>query len=292
MPPRCSTSSALPHEAKVVSAHRTPERLYDYATQRGGARPEGDHRRRRRRGASARHGRVDDPPAGARRAGRDARRSTASTACSRSSRCRPGSRSARSRSARRARPMPGCSPPRSSPPPMRRSAERLEAWRAAADRRRGRSARMIVPPGSTIGIIGGGQLGRMLAWRRPRLGYRCHVYAPDADAAGRRGRRALHPRRLRRRRGAGALRPARSTSSPTSSRMSRSRRSQRSPAGCRCIRRSRRWRSPRIGSTEKRSSKAMAAARRPSGGRRPGRARRGAGGDRRARDPEDPPLRL
>jgi 5-(carboxyamino)imidazole ribonucleotide synthase len=38
---------------------------------------------------------------------------------------------------------------------------------------------MIVPPGSTIGIIGGGQLGRMLALAAAPLGYRCHVYAPD-----------------------------------------------------------------------------------------------------------------
>ena len=41
---------------------------------------------------------------------------------------------------------------------------------------------MIVPPGSTIGIVGGGQLGRMLALAAAQLGYRCHVYAPDADA--------------------------------------------------------------------------------------------------------------
>jgi 5-(carboxyamino)imidazole ribonucleotide synthase len=38
---------------------------------------------------------------------------------------------------------------------------------------------MIVAPGSTIGIIGGGQLGRMLALAAARLGYRCHVFAPD-----------------------------------------------------------------------------------------------------------------
>ena len=38
---------------------------------------------------------------------------------------------------------------------------------------------MIVPPGSTIGIVGGGQLGRMLALAAAQLGYRCHVYAPD-----------------------------------------------------------------------------------------------------------------
>lgn len=38
---------------------------------------------------------------------------------------------------------------------------------------------MILPPGSTVGIVGGGQLGRMLAVAAARLGYRCHVYAPD-----------------------------------------------------------------------------------------------------------------
>jgi 5-(carboxyamino)imidazole ribonucleotide synthase len=38
---------------------------------------------------------------------------------------------------------------------------------------------MTVPPGSTIGIVGGGQLGRMLALAAAQLGYRCHIYAPD-----------------------------------------------------------------------------------------------------------------
>ena len=38
---------------------------------------------------------------------------------------------------------------------------------------------MIVEPGSTIGIIGGGQLGRMLAMAAAQLGYRCHIFAPD-----------------------------------------------------------------------------------------------------------------
>ncbi len=36
-----------------------------------------------------------------------------------------------------------------------------------------------IPPGSTIGIVGGGQLGRMLAMAAARLGYKCHIYAPD-----------------------------------------------------------------------------------------------------------------
>ena len=33
-------------------------------------------------------------------------------------------------------------------------------------------------PGSRLGIMGGGQLGRMLALAARRLGYRVHVYAP------------------------------------------------------------------------------------------------------------------
>jgi 5-(carboxyamino)imidazole ribonucleotide synthase len=38
---------------------------------------------------------------------------------------------------------------------------------------------MIIAPGSTIGIVGGGQLGRMLAMAAAQLGYKCHIYAPD-----------------------------------------------------------------------------------------------------------------
>jgi 5-(carboxyamino)imidazole ribonucleotide synthase len=39
-------------------------------------------------------------------------------------------------------------------------------------------------PGATIGILGGGQLGRMTALAAARLGYRCHVFAvrPDSPA--------------------------------------------------------------------------------------------------------------
>ncbi|MDE8349404.1 MAG: 5-(carboxyamino)imidazole ribonucleotide synthase [Acidocella sp.] len=38
---------------------------------------------------------------------------------------------------------------------------------------------MSLPPGSTIGIIGGGQLGRMSAMAAARLGYRCHIFTPE-----------------------------------------------------------------------------------------------------------------
>ena len=54
---------------------------------------------------------------------------------------------------------------------------------------------MNVPlaPGATIGIIGGGQLGRMMSVAAAALGYRCHIFAPEekpcaADVA------ALHVR--------------------------------------------------------------------------------------------------
>ncbi len=39
-----------------------------------------------------------------------------------------------------------------------------------------------LPPGSTIGILGGGQLGRMLGVAAAQLGYRCHIYAPNANS--------------------------------------------------------------------------------------------------------------
>ena len=39
-------------------------------------------------------------------------------------------------------------------------------------------------PGATIGILGGGQLGRMLSVAASRLGYRTHIYEPGAAPAG------------------------------------------------------------------------------------------------------------
>ncbi len=39
----------------------------------------------------------------------------------------------------------------------------------------------VIPPGSTIGILGGGQLGRMTALAAARLGYRTHVFCPERD---------------------------------------------------------------------------------------------------------------
>lgn len=39
----------------------------------------------------------------------------------------------------------------------------------------------VILPGSTIGMFGSGQLGRMFAIAARRLGYRIHVYSPDED---------------------------------------------------------------------------------------------------------------
>jgi 5-(carboxyamino)imidazole ribonucleotide synthase len=38
-------------------------------------------------------------------------------------------------------------------------------------------------PGDTIGILGGGQLGRMLAMAAARLGLKAHIYSPHADSS-------------------------------------------------------------------------------------------------------------
>ncbi len=42
----------------------------------------------------------------------------------------------------------------------------------------------MIEPGKTIGILGGGQLGRMTALAAIALGYRCHVYCPIKDSPG------------------------------------------------------------------------------------------------------------
>ncbi|WP_121062890.1 5-(carboxyamino)imidazole ribonucleotide synthase [Chachezhania antarctica] len=38
-----------------------------------------------------------------------------------------------------------------------------------------------LPQGAVIGILGGGQLGRMLSVAASRLGYRCHIFEPSAN---------------------------------------------------------------------------------------------------------------
>jgi 5-(carboxyamino)imidazole ribonucleotide synthase len=40
----------------------------------------------------------------------------------------------------------------------------------------------VIAPGATIGILGGGQLGRMLALAAAHYGLKAHIYCPDADS--------------------------------------------------------------------------------------------------------------
>jgi len=39
-----------------------------------------------------------------------------------------------------------------------------------------------LPLGATIGILGGGQLGRMLSLAASRLGFRTHIFCPDPES--------------------------------------------------------------------------------------------------------------
>ena len=43
---------------------------------------------------------------------------------------------------------------------------------------------MILSPGETIGILGAGQLGRMLAIAALKVGLRTHIFAPEDAAPG------------------------------------------------------------------------------------------------------------
>jgi 5-(carboxyamino)imidazole ribonucleotide synthase len=40
----------------------------------------------------------------------------------------------------------------------------------------------VIAPGAALGVLGGGQLGRMFAIAARRMGYRVHVFAPDGDS--------------------------------------------------------------------------------------------------------------
>ncbi len=40
----------------------------------------------------------------------------------------------------------------------------------------------IIPPGATLGVLGGGQLGRMFAIAARRLGYKIHIFCPEAGS--------------------------------------------------------------------------------------------------------------
>ena len=50
-----------------------------------------------------------------------------------------------------------------------------------------------LPPGAAIGIFGGGQLERMAAVAAAQLGYKCHIFGPEADAPAKCLRRRHRP---------------------------------------------------------------------------------------------------
>ena len=142
-------------------------------------------------------------------------------------------------------------------------AARLDAWRAAqtakvADRADGRAVSAALPPGSTIGIIGGGQLGRMLAMAAARLGYRTVILEPQADcpAAQLANRQIVaaydDPAALAELAAASAVVTYEFENVPVARRQ-RARR-----ARCRSIRRRARWRSARTGWPRSDSSTASA----------------------------------
>src|SRR6185312_6866912 len=60
-----------------------------------------------------------------------------------------------------------------------------EAHERRPRERRHRSARLmaVIAPGSTIGILGGGQLGRMTAMAARTMGYGVHILDPDPRCA-------------------------------------------------------------------------------------------------------------
>jgi 5-(carboxyamino)imidazole ribonucleotide synthase len=44
------------------------------------------------------------------------------------------------------------------------------------------AAAPVLEPGAMIGILGGGQLGRMLALAAARLGFKCHIFSPNPES--------------------------------------------------------------------------------------------------------------
>src|SRR5205807_1535078 len=82
-------------------------------------------------------------------------------------------------------PCPLRSPTRAKTSCVASAANRKRCRTAGAfARKMNRQPRYAVPPGGTVGILGGGQLGRMLALAAARLGLKTHIYSDAADAPG------------------------------------------------------------------------------------------------------------
>src|SRR6185437_8242659 len=155
-----------------------------------GVRVQGDHCRSRRRGAFAWHDRLADGASGIRRSHRVqdpvGNRFTLFHRPD-AGRCAGGNTG--NRQGRRHQ----CGAAGGQRAGLARQGAGREAFRLAqAANRGGRRAaggkgvtslqQVKLKPGDTIGILGGGQLGRMLAMAAARLGLRCHVLSPDPDS--------------------------------------------------------------------------------------------------------------
>ena len=224
------------HDKKIVSAHRTPDRLYEFAK---GAKAAGYKIIMAGAGGAAHlpgHDRGADAVAGVRRAGRiEGAVGPGFAAFDRADAGRHSRRHAGHRPRRRGQ-RGAAGGGGAGAFAMRHSPKRLDAWRSAQTAKVAeRTVRRVMTrgplaPAATIGIIGGGQLGRMLAMAAARLGYRTIILEPQPDcpAAQVANRQIVaaydDPAALARAGGRTA------TSSPTSSRTCRSRPPQALPS--------------------------------------------------------------
>ena len=217
-------------QEKVVSAHRMPERMYAFAKGGQGARDQGDHRRRRRRRAPARHDRLPDQPAGVGRADRNPGPERPRLAvvdqpdAGRHRRWAPlaiGEAGAKNAGLLAAQILALSDPA---------LAERVEVFPRPADGERRREPwpepRGITltapsPPTPQLQRSASSAAVRwcwMLAMAAARLGFHTIILTPEDEGLRQRGGRPDDPGALRRRRGPGAAGRPRPTSSPSSSR--------------------------------------------------------------------------
>ena len=178
------------HESRIVSAHRTPERLYDFAR---GAKAEGFKVIIAGAGGAAHlpgmTASLTALPVFGVPVEIKALQGRISSLFHRADAGRHSGRHARHRQGGRHQ-CRRCLRPAFWRCRDKALAKRLEAWRekqtaAVAMNAQGRCLMRLatpLPPGSTIGILGGGQLGRMLALAAARLGFKCHIFAPEDDS--------------------------------------------------------------------------------------------------------------
>ena len=171
----------VPHEVRVVSAHRTPDVLFSYAETAAIPWPARDHRRRRRGRPPAGHAGLQDRRARAGRTGAEqgVERHGFAVVDRADAGRHPGSH-LRYRQCRRGQ-RRRCSRRRCWPANIRQIAEALAAFRAKQtqdvidrdDPTCTIRARMSEPRDlTTVGILGGGQLARMMALSGAPLGLR------------------------------------------------------------------------------------------------------------------------